>query len=98
MIKTIEELEEMNPKEFLDYIVRLKDNTPEFKVVYWEGEDNINDDEYEYEIEDIVQYLNYDNTEKYCVYCPHVDERKKDIFNKGVPPAFRKKTTLRELI
>ncbi|HHB1889150.1 TPA: hypothetical protein ACOQ40_005569 [Bacillus cereus] len=84
MIKTIEELEEMNSKEFLDYIVDLKDNTPELKVVYWEGEENINDDEYEYEIEDIVQYLNYDNTEKYCVYCPHVDERKKDIFNKVV--------------
>lgn len=84
MIKTIEELEEMNPKEFLDYIMYLKDNTPELKVVYWEGNDNINDDEYEYEIEDIVAYLKYDNTEKYCVYCPFVDERKKDIFNKVV--------------
>ncbi|MDZ4508467.1 hypothetical protein ORM40_27715 [Bacillus cereus] len=84
MIKTIEELEEMNPKEFLDYIIYLKDNTPELKVVYWEGEENINDDEYEYDIEDIVAYLKYDNVEKYCVYCPCVDERKKDIFNKVV--------------
>lgn len=94
MIKTIEELEEMNPKEFLDYIIYLKDNTPELKVVYWEKEKNINDDEYEYEIEDIVQYLKYDNTEKYCVYCPFVDERKKDIFNKVIYSKKSKKDRL----
>lgn len=79
--KQIDELKELTDQEFMNYVIWLKDNTPEMTVQFLEGEQNISQDEYEYELDDILKYLKYDVT-KHIMICPKVDERESDLFQK----------------
>lgn len=81
--KDINQLKELTDQELVDYVLTLKEDIPEMKVQFLEGQDNIQQDEYEYTLQDIQKYLSF-NKEKHIMICPTVDEREHDIFQKIV--------------
>lgn len=81
--KQINELKELTDQELVDYVLTLKEDIPEMKVQFLEGQDNIQQDEYEYTLQDIQKYLSF-NKENHIMICPTVDERENDIFQKIV--------------
>lgn len=79
--KYVNELKELTDQELLDYVIWLKELTPVFKIQYLEGEDNLPQDEYEYDFDEIKTMLRFDSKNSTMI-CPKVDEREQDIFQK----------------
>ncbi len=88
--KHVNELQELEDQELLDYVIWLKESTPVMEIQYLEGADNIPNDEYEYEFDEIKTMLRFDS-KNHKMICPFVDEREQDIFQKIIFSTTNKK-------